>query len=512
MNDHRHQYRRILIVIILVVIILAAAIGAGWFVLDNSYSREEVPIYFSGKIDSGGNAHFPDAAGNEVVIGGNVKQAERTADERYIITLYESGELVLMAGDGSGTVYIDDAVSEVYTVRDTGFIYGKLQPDQGTGFYCYRYEEDRVKSLGNGDFMPADYTLDLIAYDEGRIFVLTEGAAEAEEIATYDEAMEIELIDIAEGGKLAAWAEIDGNTHYIYIQDNSSTFFVDAVELEEEYEMYSHYNAVFGAGQEQIILVNTAFHSMYTKKAGAAVKKIDLGDEWYSSLLYSEKDLFYYDPEADVEAFFFEAGDETGYHIYYADAGTAECIIDEADNLFDIRNKTILYAADGDKLYRARLRNGAVIRQKQIAADVVYAGLSMDGRTMYYVREADPVTWSGTLYYRAEGEETEKISTAAEAFSVVMSSDGKSILYFEEVKYMEDEVTTYGDLCLWSSGKGSTVIAADVFRIQGIGTRAAEPDCFGYFTYKEQSDDAILCDYYYYDGKTSYLVAEDMLR
>lgn len=97
---------------------------------------------------------------------------------------------------------------------------------------------------------------------------------------------------------------------------------------------------------------------------------------------------------------------------------------------------------------------------------------------------------------------------------IQIGSDGKTVYFLKDVERIKGTYTDCGDLYVWSYGKGeSEKLTSEVIEnslTSNLTTGEINKNGFVYFKFNSKTEDEILIDAFYYNGKESVKMASEL--
>lgn len=442
-----------IIAIVAVVLVGIVAIVMGG---KGSSKPDTVSIPHDPIIDSNGTAFF--GTGDKFMsISGDAESGWMTKDEKHYVLLDKDSSLNFYDAKGENKEKIDNGVSSILYVQDSGVIYTKeeiVEPlvedilqaivDDYVGtiknvtiinvrklfkeysstqtlkdakilymafmdkayisdktsdrIFRYTFADKESIDLGIGTCRPAHKTLSLVFENSENIYTLAEDATELVQLTTITTGSEAKLLDISNDGKIVAWTEKKDGIKTIYISEDSEKSKVGEMDFSDSYSDYI--NSHFINDDSELVIYSTYSSQLLWKKKGEDTATIEFGAEIKTSSAYTAKDSIYGENDNVNELYIGVESDEKG-----------------SDNLH-LEN---LYYVD------------ATGEKEKVLSNVAYVSAVVDG-TIYYIDK------DGTFNYaqlnKKEISDGTKISSDVYKFSIRVSSNNKTV-YFGK-NYDED--------------------------------------------------------------------------
>ena len=481
-------------------------------------AKQELEAHYAvieGKVGSDGTGYLPRMDGTMLEIRGDVVALWLLKDRKTAVILERDGTLYTLAGEEKQTLAAE--VSSVQTVRSSGVLYL-----DGEG-YLYRqlFDVDEPVRLGqNPEAITAETSLTTLFVDaEKNLYLLKEDAQEPEKISqcTQDGAS-VELEAVTDDGGTAIWMEVNktDKKSSVYLYETGDRSLLGEVD-----SAYSSTYPAFSADGALLAVGNTSASTLWFQKSGGEVVKAKLGGTLSSAALYT-KDGRLDESTGDADGLYalVKASDSSSAYFITLD-GDREKIVSDI-RAFQIANGKICYLTTDKDLYLADIDGAQATDAVKLAGEVVDFDIAADGETVYYVKNFEEKEKSASLYrYSVAQGEAEKLSSEAYTLGLwglyyscySLSSDGKTVFFFEQMQSIGDTYSTSGVLKCAAVGSGPVQVSTDIMVSleSGLLNGSIDPKHVmleKYISLDEEKN--ILVNWMYFDGTQAQALAKEI--
>lgn len=496
-------------------VVLIAAVVAVLFLFKPKPEEEAAKspkiLGFNAKMDENGTAYIPLMNGEWVELDDEVEYASITADRRSIVVLCEDGRLYVT----------DPELEEEHEIADDAVGFGSGMND-GFAYYdeagdTYRvsfkdYEPVLLEDFSDAVAAPNSITT-LLVTNGGEIGILTADSEEVEKIGTHDG--DIRVHAVSDNGQIAVWSEYEDSEWNIVIHDDGEALTLGQVE--DYYETY----VTFSADQKLVVVVNRTAECMWIKEAGEDPVEVELGFVPFSTPFTSELRLSDVDAGEVSSLYIGSSNDAYGFDMYNITLdGDCEKVLSQVKDYWIMGGKVLYITEDGD-LFWAELDGDELGEETRIDRDVDgFLGV-VGGEYTYYTKYCEDGTCTLCGYSAAEDEARKISSDAACSGNYAygnLSTDGKTILFYEDVQYIDGSGYSYGNLMMWDWGdESATRIARNVIVDSATSYRQEDyinKDSFVFAKFNSvnyDSSNELYADWMYFDGEEADSFAEDVI-
>ena len=249
--------------------------------------------------------------------------------------------------------------------------------------------------------------------------------------------------------------------------------------------------------------------------------KAKLGGTLSSAALYT-KDGRLDESTGDADGLYalVKASDSSSAYFITLD-GDREKIVSDI-RAFQIANGKICYLTTDKDLYLADIDGAQATDAVKLAGEVVDFDIAADGETVYYVKNFEEKEKSASLYrYSVAQGEAEKLSSDAYTLGFwglyysyySLSSDGKTVFFFEQMQSIGDTYSTSGVLKCATVGSEPVQVSTDIMVSleSGLLNGSIDPKHVmleKYISLDEEKN--ILVNWMYFDGTQAQALAKEI--
>lgn len=511
------QHKLIRIVAFFLTLLLALTLCGcgGEGAATSHFSAEPRTVY--GTVDADGTAYLPVMNGTTVTLQGNIRRAMLLKDRTTIIVLEKDGRLytTTVSAAGEKTVIADDAASIEY-VAASGVVYRSDKEN----YFRYLFSDESTVALGKNitSVVGTDSLSLLLADDQGKIYLLPEGAAEPEKIGSFEDT--ILPIAVSNDGKTAVWVEknTSAETHTICLYTNENCNRLETVD-----SRYSYVNAQFNHDETFLAVADSYASNLYFAAMGDEdITTAKLGNELYFNTVYTKNGLLRNDAAQTMDGLYALVTAESSASIYYISPdGDREKVAGNVTDM-EIAGGRLYYLDDENNLYTGKLHGSELQEENKIAGDVNLFKLSPDGRYAYYLKNGEENVGMLSRYNASRGE-SEKVSSNAYSYLsdywssayFYVSEDGKSVYFFEDVEeHVGGSYSSVGTLKCATEGEDAVKIATDVIATlpdSALEDSYVRSNSFTFEKYLSADGDGnLMVNWMYYNGTESQTIAKDV--
>ena len=372
------------------------------------------------------------------------------------------------------------------------------------------------RSNGYGIELPHHHILAVRQEDGTHRFF---GSQEPEKISqcTQDGAS-VELEAVTDDGSTAIWVEVNktDKKSSVYLYETGDRSLLGEVD-----SAYSSTCPAFSADGAILAVGNTSASTLWFQKSGGEVVKAKLGGTLSSAALYT-KDGRLDESTGDADGLYalVKASDSSSAYFITLD-GDREKIVSDI-RAFQIANGKICYLTTDKDLYLADIDGAQATDAVKLAGEVVDFDIAADGETVYYVKNFEEKEKSASLYrYSVAQGEAEKLSSDAYTLGLwglyysyySLSSDGKTVFFFEQMQSIGDTYSTSGVLKCAAVGSEPVQVSTDIMVSleSGLLNGSIDPKHVmleKYISLDEEKN--ILVNWMYFDGTQAQALAKEI--
>lgn len=517
------ERNKALIVLITCVIVGVLAVTALVFLLLKDVSQpavnsEELRMLVSWSGEDG-TAYIPlPEDGSCIVIHDNVFVAAITADRKHVVVLQNDGTLYVTDKKLSHKQIVADDVNGLYYLVDEGVFY---QSDSAED-YRVLFSDNIPRKLDDcWEYVIAQSTASTLYYTlNGDIYTLPRDSTESIMVSLAAE--DVDLLGISNDGQTAAWCAYEAGTPVLYLAENGRTEKLE--EIHNSYS-YSYAFAQFSKDNQMLVIADLYSDSLWIKKPGEAAVKVSLGSDCaWPNFIMTESSLIENTASKEISWLYVAAEGDDGLNILCVspEGGDAELILSDVLDCCTA-DGYIFYIDMRQNLYSAKLNGPDLSEQKKIAGNVSCFGLPLSGNYVYYMTNC--VNGAGDLYCRKVGDSSsrkieEGVSYYGSEYGEIwtcldFSTDGATVLYYKNMQEIEDTSDYVGTMKMWSYGDQAGAKISDSVIVyspfSGFNSGEVDPKNFMFNKYTGiDSEDTIIFDMMYYDGKTVTTLAKNV--
>lgn len=487
-----------------VVVLLFAFIGGG-----NSSSAE--PRFVAARYAEDGTAYLLLEDGKCITINDEVFRTVITPDRKNVVVLLEDGTLYVTDKDQSKKTVVTDNGDRLIGLKDEGFLY----EDSDNKAYRVSFSGGTTAELGetNKVFFAKD-TMSVVFEDgQGGIYTLPYNSSERVRVGKNED--EVELNAVSNDGVLAVWTLIEGS--------NKTIVLCEGDEKETLGTVYSKYSSGTGVSftkdQKLAVVTNYNGDRIYIKQPGKETVTVKFNDELSSNAVYTADGIITKQSASKVKGIYVLVDAENGSNLYYVTLnGEKERVLSKVSRV-NFSNGNIVYLDTESNLYTAKVSGANISDEKKLSGDAwTMMRVTDNGSYLYYMKDCDDE--SGTLCcYKFGEKEAKRVASDVSLYDgwldyIQIGSDGKTVYFLKDVERIKGTYTDCGDLYVWSYGKGeSEKLASEVIEnslTSNLTTGEINKNGFVYFKFNSKTEDEILIDAFYYNGKESVKMASEL--
>lgn len=463
--------------------------------------------------DSGNILEIPDT-----------KEAYVTSDRKYLLQLSTKGTLGLFSFAEEKTTLENadvtiDRVSQ-FTFNENGF---SCIMEEGT--ICRCLFDD--KSIFNINYV-VDATLttsnmDMYFASKGTIYSVPHNSKTAERIGTYSN--DIYIYGASKDGSKVIMEDYnaDDSTTTVYYYDGIETVKLDVFKSNDYSTGINYYYSDLG---DYVVVSSYNDTKLLVKGPNSDFKKIEFNGE-IGFYVRTSQGLFY--NSASPDGFYVDVGpaEDHLYDVYWVTFdGEKEKLFSDVRN-YDVANGLMYYINKDQDLYRTKAVGESTDTGERIASDVYTIDLSYDDEYVYYIKNViahseSSFNGTGTLYGLGP-KSKEPVRIASDVYltyynfayisvysELFIADHGKSVLFFKNPE--DHNYHTFSTLYLYRWGSDEPVkIKGEVHDyLYRANKTYLSSDSFLFSRYiDDESSDAYIYDWYYYNGNEATLIAKN---